>query len=171
MVTIRSSTWNVITQTLSPLLLIFIGVSLKLGRSGWLLPLVWIGAGLALGFVAFYWLPIAASFDHEGITRRFLLRRQRISWDNVSAVIRTKSGFAFRRRGHDVDDHRVAPTDKHRRWESAGLAVVIAKGKELAVTERLETQDEYELIRTLTKKHAPEANWRASSPLSLLIRE
>ncbi|MPZ54200.1 MAG: hypothetical protein GEU79_15965 [Acidimicrobiia bacterium] len=184
--TIRSSIWNIASQTLSPLILIFIGVSLKAGRPGWFFPLLWIGAGVFLGVAAFWWLPIAARFDDGGITRVFLFRREHLDWREVAAMTRTKTGFTFRTPARRHDDTRMdiltkrggeskkyrgrAPADKHRRWGGSGIAAVTSDGAEKVLTERLETQDQHEMLRDLTRKHAPDADWRVTAPGSLLSR-
>lgn len=171
MITIRASTWNIITQMVSPLLLVFVGVSLKLGRPGWLFPLLWMAAGLILGVAGFFWLPVTVRADTDGLTRVFILRRERIPWDEVRAVRRAKTGLSFRSLRHRTPAKQLSPIDQGRRWDSAGLSIVTASGREKVISESLETQEEYEGIRDLVHKHAPEVTWSASAPMAFLTRD
>lgn len=57
---------------------------------GWLLLTV----GMLLLLVVFADYPVASEFDADGVTRRPLLRRQRIVWENVDQLTRTRPGIA-----------------------------------------------------------------------------
>lgn len=66
------------------------------GRSVGAYVVTFLGA-VAVGVVG-YDMPISTSFDREGIERRCPLRRQRIAWDHIDRIGRTRPLFALWRR-------------------------------------------------------------------------
>jgi len=59
---------------------------------------VLLAVGAVILLVVLLDFPISSSFDSDGVTRRPLLRRQRLSWDRVDQLTRTRPGIAARAR-------------------------------------------------------------------------
>ena len=77
-------------------------------------------------------MPIASVFDRNGVTRRALLRREWLSWDDVIRLTRLRRG-AFR-------DSRDAP---------AGGLVAIRGRRHYYLSDRMEGRSEYEQLRAV----------------------
>ncbi len=48
---------------------------------------------LVSGVVVLFDMPISSSFDSEGVTRRALLRHQRLHWDDIDRLSRSRKGM------------------------------------------------------------------------------
>lgn len=86
--------------------------------------------GVFLFAIVVFDYPVASSFDAKGVTRRMALRRQRLDWDRVDLLSRSRPGMVsgFRKLAH------------------GGLVAVIGRRRYL-LTDRCESLEEYEAVQ------------------------
>ena len=87
-------------------------------------------AALGVGVVLFD-MPISASFDADGVTRRALLRHQRLAWDDIDRLTRSRKGM-FR-------SSKMAPT---------GGLVAMRNRRNYTLVDRMEGHAEFVQLRT-----------------------
>jgi hypothetical protein len=83
------------------------------------------GAGVVL-----FDMPISSSFDSDGVTRRALLRHQRLRWDDVDRLSRSRKGM-FR-------SSKMAPT---------GGLIAVRERRNYTLVDRLEGHMEFAQLR------------------------
>ena len=92
--TLHSSWRGLVASYLGASILFAAGVAAVVSSSGatgaWIV--VGIGALLVVGVT--FDVPISTEFDREGVTRRPLLRRHRLAWDDVGQLTRARPGIA-----------------------------------------------------------------------------
>jgi len=105
---------------------------------------------LGLGFVGvvLFDYPVACTFTVGGVTRRMMLRQQRISWDRIDQLSRTRPKLlsSFRKLAH------------------GGLVAVVGKRRYLLV-DHCESRDEFNEIERLVGGQADEIGlWEVPRP-------
>ena len=86
-------------------------------------------AALSVGVVLLD-MPISSSFDADGVTRRALLRHQRLAWDNVDRLSRSRKGM-FR-------SSKMAPT---------GGLIAVRQRRNYTLVDRMEGHAEFVQLR------------------------
>ena len=86
-------------------------------------------AALGAGVVLFD-MPISSSFDADGVTRRALFRHQRLSWDDVDRLSRSRKGM-FR-------SSKMAPT---------GGLIAVRERRNYTLVDRMEGHAEFVQLR------------------------
>ena len=84
-----------------------------------------LGAGVVL-----FDMPISSSFDADGVTRRALLRHQRLAWDDVDRLSRSRKGM-FR-------SSKMAPT---------GGLIAVRERRNYTLVDRMEGHAEFARLR------------------------
>ena len=92
--------------------------------------------GLCILFVVFVDFPLSSAFDRDGVTRRPVLRRHRITWDRVDQLTRTRPGLSLSARS-------LAP---------GGLVAKVGRRRYLLV-DQCESLDEYAALSDLLAEH------------------
>lgn len=91
-VTLHSSWRGLISSVGGAVAVLGLGV-LAVARGGWSpVSAVVVIVGLALAAVATLDYPVASTFDADGVTRRMMLRRQRMPWSSIDRLTRTRPG-------------------------------------------------------------------------------
>ncbi len=99
------------------------------GGSGIVTGLLAIGSLLGAGVVLLD-MPISSSFDSDGVTRRALLRHQRLRWDDVDRLSRSRKGM-FR-------SSKMAPT---------GGLIAVRERRNYTLVDRMEGHVEFGQLR------------------------
>ena len=110
---------------------VLLGGMLVVADVGWrLMPTATVLFGGFLVAIVVFDYPVASSFDANGVTRRMVLRRQRLEWDRVELLSRSRPGMVsgFRRLAH------------------GGLVAVVGRRRYL-LTDRCESLEEYEAVQ------------------------
>lgn len=104
--------------------------------------------GLSLVAVVLFDYPIASTFSADGVVRRMMLRHQRMSWDRIEQLSRTRPKLLSNFR-------KLAP---------GGLVAVIGKRRYLLV-DHCESRDEYKELERLVDERADEIGlWEVPRP-------
>lgn len=135
-ITIHSSWRGVLTSFLGAGLLTLVG-AIAVSSNGWrLLPAAILVGGMVLLVGAIFDYPIAATFDRCGVTRRSLVRRHRIEWDDVDQLTRTRPGiFTLRRK-----------------VVQGGLTAALGRRRYL-LTDAVESLNEHEVLARVLEQH------------------
>lgn len=129
---LRAAPSTTLLLVASPLVLVALGVlGLAVGDGGPLIPVLFIGAGLALFASAGVSLPVAVRFDADGVTWRAPLRRRVIDWDDVVAF------------------------ERHRRRAKGALVIRMVSGERLAVADVAERPAEWDRLKEVAERYAP----------------
>jgi hypothetical protein len=93
---------------------------------------VLIVVALLAAAVVVFDMPIASEFDRDGVTRRALARRDRLSWDGVDRLSRMRTGW-FR-------SSKMAPT---------GGLIAVRGRRNVTLVDRMEGHVEYRHLRSV----------------------
>ena len=107
------------------------GLGITLSSGGAWVPLVVLCVGVLFLGSAMFDYPVACRFTVDGVERRALLRRHRISWDRVDQITRARPGIAGVR--------KLAP---------GGLAVKVGRRRYLLV-DQCESISEFDALCAL----------------------
>jgi hypothetical protein len=157
-VVVHSSLRGLGAGIVTPLLLLLLGgAALADGGLRWF-PATLVLTGAVLAIVAVGDLPRRAVFDRDGITRVCWLRRERVPWQRVLAVERTRPGTGARTR--NLVDRREG-----REPVVSGGLVARGRGKRRwLLTDRVESRGEHDrLVKLLASLEVPVA-MRATPP-------
>jgi hypothetical protein len=132
-VTLHGS-WRGIVTSYAGAAIVLVAGALVVASVGFrVLPTLVLVVGLVFTLIVLFDYPIAVTFDAEGLTRRTLLRRQRMRWSGIDQLSRSRPGVVagFRKLAH------------------GGLVAVVGRRRYMLV-DRCESPDEYaELERIL----------------------
>lgn len=132
-VTLHTSWRGIVTSGAGALIVLTAGVLVVATVGFRVLPTLVLVAGVFATLIVLFDYPIAVTFDADGLTRRTLLRRQRISWSAVDQLSRSRPGV-------------VAGV---RKLAHGGLVAVVGRRRYMLV-DRCESPDEFaELERIL----------------------
>lgn len=154
-VTIYASWRGAVTSLISPALLLGLGgVGLVAGSAN-AVAVVLLVFGALLALVTLLDYPQRAEFHEDGIDRVCLLRRHRLAWDQVRALERARGTLLSYVRLRNAGDEPTAP-----RSPSGGLVARGAKGRRWLLCDRIESQPEFDAIKTIVVRRA---DWVAIS--------
>ncbi len=129
-ITLHSTWTGIVLSTLGAVLLgVFAIVAALQGATWWIVAGLGVAGVLAVAVVAFD-LPLATTFDADGLTRRTMVRRQRIPWSRVTRLER----------------HRVGVVRTRRDSIGGGLVAVIAKRRH-SLVDTMENEIEFDDLR------------------------
>ena len=111
------------------ILVLLAAFSALTGGSGAVTVSLSVVAALGAGVVLFD-MPISSSFDADGVTRRALLRRQRLAWDDVDRLSRSRKGM-FR-------SSKMAPT---------GGLIAVRERRNYTLVDRMEGHADFVQLR------------------------
>lgn len=137
------------------------------------IPLILGSIGAVLLMIAMFDLPVASRFASEGIERRMVLRRHRISWERVTRLARTRSGFMQRARNRASVGGSRAPSQG---GSSGGLIAEVGRRRYLLV-DQTESREEFAELQRWLRSWAPElvdeslAPWDGAHPTFLYRRK
>jgi hypothetical protein len=132
-VTLHTSWRGIVTSFAGALIVLVAGVLVVAAVGFRVLPTLVLVAGVVATLIVLFDYPIAVTFDADGLTRRTLLRRQRLRWSAIDQLSRSRPGV-------------VAGV---RRLSHGGLVAVIGRRRYMLV-DRCESPDEFaELERIL----------------------
>jgi hypothetical protein len=132
-VTLHTSWRGIVTSTAGALIVLVAGVIVVAAVGFRVLPTLVLVAGVAATLIVLFDYPIAVTFDADGLTRRTLLRRQRMHWSSIDQLSRSRPGV-------------VAGV---RKLAHGGLVAVVGRRRYMLV-DRCESLDEFaELERIL----------------------
>ncbi|WP_040491348.1 hypothetical protein [Ilumatobacter nonamiensis] len=131
-ITLHSSWFGIIAASLGAvgLFAVAIGV-LAIAGVGWVSVVVALVA-IALGAVVLFDMPIATTFDVDGVERRTPLRRHRISWDDIAGLQRMPRGGIRRATS-----------------QRAGGIVARRGGRQILLVDRMEGRREHAELREI----------------------
>jgi hypothetical protein len=158
-VVIHASLRGLATAAFTPVALTALGGAAVASGGGRVVPLVVLVVGVGLGALVLFDLPRRAVFDRDGVTRVCWLRRQRVPWDRIVAIERTRPSTtsvarnAMRREG-TAEEARI----------SGGL-VARGRGKRRwLLTDQVESRREHERLRALLDALPRPVALRAARP-------
>jgi hypothetical protein len=132
-VTLHTSWRGIVGSAAGAVILLAAGVLVVAAVGFRVLPTLVLVAGVVATLIVLFDYPIAVTFDADGLTRRTMLRRQRMQWSAVDQLSRSRPGV-------------VAGL---RKLAHGGLVAVIGRRRYLLV-DRCESADEFaELERIL----------------------
>jgi hypothetical protein len=132
-VTLHTSWRGIVTSAAGAFIVLLAGVLVVAAAGFRVLPTLVLVAGVAATLIVLFDYPIAVTFDADGLTRRTLLRRQRIRWSAIDQLSRSRPSF-------------VAGI---RNLAHGGLVAVVGRRRYMLV-DRCESPDEFaELERIL----------------------
>ncbi|WP_052667600.1 hypothetical protein [Nitriliruptor alkaliphilus] len=159
-VVVHTSVRGLLAAAVTPLVLVALGAAALIdGRGPAIVPLVLLLVGLAAGLVAVGDMPRRVEFDRTGLTRVCLLRRQRVPWERVVAIERSRPSSATVAR--NVVERRESKGDPR---ISGGL---IARGRPRGrwlLTDRVESREEHDELRRLLEHAERPVAMRAPPP-------
>lgn len=130
-VTLHSSWKGVILGGLGAVIVFVIGLGITLSSGGGVVPIALLCLGVIFLGSTLFDYPVASRFTVDGVERRALLRRHRISWDRVDQLTRTRPGV--------VGVRRLMP---------GGLAAKVGRRRYLLV-DQCESTSEFDALCTL----------------------
>lgn len=148
---LHSSALRLSVQALTPLILLWLGITGLRGGGSWFPGALTVFGAIA-AFVVLTDLPLRTEFDAEGLTRVCALRRQRLPWSEVVAVERL-SGLPTR---PDADGAPKPPSGNR------GLAARTGPRRVHLLVDRRESHAEYAVLRDLLADRATQL--RAAQP-------
>jgi hypothetical protein len=153
-VLIHSSWRGIIAAYLSMLVLVIAAVVAVSGAGLNVATGILVLIALVVCAIVVFDYPIATSFGPDGVERRCLLRRERLSWDRIEALTRTS------------DSTGLAPGEGSR-WKVSrrpgGLVAVIGRRRYLLVNQ-CESQDECRTLRDGLYEWTDDPIWVAGLP-------
>lgn len=157
---VHTSVRGLLAAAVTPLVLVALGAAALLdGRGPAIVPLVLVLVGLAAGLVAVGDMPRRVEFDRTGLTRVCLLRRQRVPWERIVAIERSRPSSTTVAR--NLAERRGSRGDPR---VSGGL---IARGRPRGrwlLTDRVESREEHEELRRLLDHAERPVAMRAPPP-------
>lgn len=144
---LHSSPVRLIGSLVSPALLLAFAAWITATRGVHPVPLIIGAVGLVLLLVALLDVPLRAEFDAEGVTRVCALRRHRLPWSQVNAVVRT----ARPRRARPGPDAPAGPDGPPRTGgpRPTGLVARVGRRRRYLLTDRCESYKEHKVLRSL----------------------
>ena len=131
-VTLHAS-WRGIAASYSGALILLTAGALVVGSVGFrVLPTLVLVAGVAATVIVLIDYPVAVTFDAEGLTRRSLLRRQRMRWPDIDQLSRSRPGVVM----------------GIRRFSHGGLVAVVGRRRYMLV-DRCESADEFAALERI----------------------
>jgi len=131
-VTLHSSWRGLVVNSIGALLVLAGGL-LAVNRGGWnVISTSVFLIGVALVAVMLFDYPAATTFTERGVTRRMMLRRQRIEWESMGQLSRTRPGL----------------TSGWRKVQHGGLVAVVGRRRYLLV-DRCESADEFDQLESV----------------------
>lgn len=132
-VTLHTSWRGIVTSAAGAFIVLVAGVLVVAAVGFRVLPTLVLVAGVIATLIVLFDYPIAVTFDADGLTRRTLLRHQRMQWSGVDQLSRSRPGI-------------VAGV---RKLAHGGLVAVVGRRRYMLV-DRCESPDEFaELERIL----------------------
>ncbi len=156
--TVHSSVRGLLAATVTPLLLLVLGVGAQAtaGRPA-VLPLSLVALGILLGVGVLVDYPRRTRFDATGVTRMCPLRAHRLPWGSVVAIERTPSGASARLRRNLTE----------RRGGTLVRGGLVARGpgrRRYLLTDRVEGAVEHDRLRELVAELGVATTLRARRP-------
>lgn len=156
-VTVYTSWRGLASAVASPLVLVGLGGYLMTATGPGVVALVLLVLGSGLGAVTLWDYPRRARFTAAGIERVCFLRRQLLPWDQVVALERPRPPV--------LSQVKVRGSDQALRPPSGGLVARGAGRRRYLLTDRIESQREFDAIQqVLAVAHAP-TTVRAARPV------
>lgn len=148
-VELRVSSWFLVSAIFTPAVLVVLG-SWGLLRAGELrvFPALLLGLGLVLLLIIAVDLPYRAEVNRDGVDRICPLRRQRVPWDDVIAISRTRVD----RGGQRLLGRAVARGPS----KVGGLVLLVGpKRRRYLLTDRQERPDQFDRLQQAVRLWAP----------------
>jgi len=95
-ITLHSSWKGVVIGGLGALAVFGVGLSATIASGGATISVIILVLGVVFLATTLFDYPVSSRFDADGVERRALLRRHRISWDRVDQLTRTRPGLRAR---------------------------------------------------------------------------
>jgi len=95
-ITLHSSWKGVVVGGMGALVVFGVGLAVTISSGGAPISVIILALGTLLLGTTLFDYPVASRFDAEGVERRALLRRHRLSWDRVDQLTRTRPGLRAR---------------------------------------------------------------------------
>lgn len=127
-ITLHSSWRGIVTSYLGAFIVLAISVAAMSASGLGILTGIFLAVGLFLALGVLFDYPIRSTFDADGVTRRAMMRRHRIDWDDVRQLSRTRPGLAG-----------------IRRLRQGGLVAVVGKRRYLLV-DQAESGPEHDVL-------------------------
>lgn len=146
---LRVSPWFLVSAIFTPAVLVLLG-SWGLWRAAELrvFPALLLGAGLVLLLVIAVDLPYRVEVNPDGVDRICPLRRQRVAWDDVIAITRTRVDRGAQR----LLGRAVARGPS----KVGGLVLLVgAKRRRYLLTDRQERPDQFDRLQRSVRIWAP----------------
>ena len=129
-VTLHSTWRGIIASAIGSTTVLLAGV-LVVASAGWgVLPTATFVFGVVLVGIVLFDYPVASTFDADAVTRHMVLRRQRLSWNRIEKLSRTRPGLV----------------SGFRKLAYGGLVAVIGRRRYL-LTDRCESLEEFESVQ------------------------
>jgi hypothetical protein len=158
-VVIHASLRGLTTAAFTPVALTALGGAAVASGGGRAVPVVVLLVGLGLGVLVLLDLPRRAIFDRDGITRVCWLRRQRVPWDRIVAIERTRPSTV------SVARNAMRREDATEELRISGGLVARGRGKRRwLLTDQVESRDEHDRLRALLDALARPVALRAARP-------
>ena len=129
-VTLHSSWRRIVAAAVGASVVLLAGILVVAGAGWRVIPTATLVFGVALVAIVLFDYPVASTFDEDGVTRRMVLRRQRLRWDRIDSLSRT----------------RPALVSGFRKLAQGGLVAVAGRRRYLLV-DRCESLEEYEAVQ------------------------
>lgn len=156
-VVVHTSWRGLLTAVSAPLILLVLGgLGLQAGPGP--VALVLTGSGLLLGLVVALDYPRRAVFDRDGVERVCFLRRQRLPWDRLVAIERTRPTTVAQARNLRAAEARES------RVVSGGLVARGPRRRRWLLTDRIESRGEYDRLAELLRDEEIPTLLRAPRP-------
>jgi len=131
-ITLHSSWTGLILNSMGALLLFVVAIVLAIVNGLSWLPAVLFVLGVVVAGVLAYDMPIATTFDSDGILRRAALRHHRLEWDDVNRVRRGRAGVV-----------------RNRSQNTRGGLVAWSGRKPYVLSDKMESTIEFDQLRDL----------------------
>jgi hypothetical protein len=157
-VVVHSSLRGLLAAAVTPIVLIALGAAALAAGGYRTVPILLLAGGLVLAAIVLVDFPRRVEFDLDGLTRVCWLRRQRLPWQRVVALERSRpSGSSHARNAVD----RRASSE---RVVSGGLVARGAKRRRWLLTDRVESREEHRLLAALIERVDRPVVMRAPPP-------
>ncbi|MDY7100374.1 MAG: hypothetical protein S0880_04230 [Actinomycetota bacterium] len=150
------TSWRgILASTLTPVILVVLPLWAMVSRRVHPIALVVLTVGVLLGLVALLDYPWRTRFDVSGVARHSVLRTQRLTWDDIDGLARSREP---RRLGRSTED-----TDPATSGRIGGIVVVRGRRSYLC-TDRPESRDEHGALVAALAVWAPTVPQRLPAP-------
>jgi hypothetical protein len=158
-VVIHASLRGLLTAATTPIALIALGGAAVAAGGFRLLPAALLVGGIGLALVVLFDLPRRTVFDRGGLTRVCWLRRQRLPWDRIVALERTRpSSVSVARNAMQRED---GPRDPR---VSGGLVARGSGRRRWLLSDQVEARSEHDRLRALLDEVPSAVALRAPRP-------